>query len=299
MHLSSLMNSNFIVILDSISSKEEAINRILEKIKKNYNSKFDEKSVLAKIRERESLSSTSFSNFIAIPHARIEDFNDFIVGVAVLKKEIIHDEKPIKMIVLILTGKSESSLYLNTLSTFVKISMNKELFNSLVKINDENEFIEIITQNKFKVKKEISVEDIMTKDAVSISPEHTLKELLDVMSKNKINYIPVKDDLDNYLGELNTGDIIRLGIPSYATMIGNLSFLSNFEPFEELLKNEDTIKVKNIYRQSVVKITPESSLIELAFKLSQNNKRHASVVKDGKLVGVVSIHDIINKVLRG
>ena len=118
------------------------------------------------------------------------------------------------------------------------------------------------------------------------------------MSQKGLSYLPVVSNDGEFLGELNLNDVVN-SIPNYASMLGSLSFLKTFEPFDELLKNEDKIFVRDVMKQPMLEINPEASIIELAFKLSRSHKRHATVVSGGKVVGVVSLFDIVTKVLRG
>lgn len=82
-------------------------------------------------------------------------------------------------------------------------------------------------------------------------------------------------------------------------MVGNLKFLNTFEPLEELLKNEENLKIKQIMRKPSLQFSDDTSIIEAVLELTQNKRRHIPVVKDKKVIGIISIMDILNKVLRG
>ena len=120
-----------------------------------------------------------------------------------------------------------------------------------------------------------------------------------MMFKYHVGYVPVIDENGNFIAEVNTNDVLRNGIPNYAMMIGNLKFLSSFEPFEVLLANEDKIKVRSIMRKPSIKLSPDTSVIETALELTQNNRRHVPIVDGNKIVGIVSFMDILTKVIRG
>ena len=47
-------------------------------------------------------------------------------------------------------------------------------------------------------------------------------------------------------------------------MLGSLSFLKTFEPFDELLKNEDKIFVRDVMKQPMLEINPEASIIRVS-----------------------------------
>jgi len=298
MKLASLLNEELIEITETISSKAGALEFLIEKIHKNYKHSTTKEAIKKAVSERELLGNTLVENGIAIPHARLENFEDLIVAVLILKKPIVEDNREIKMIFLILTSKASSQIYLNTLAAVARVSKEEPLYNKVYNSKNASEFISAILDADIRVKKELTVSDIMTTEVISASPDMTLKELVDIFSRHNLSYVPVINGNNNFIGEININDIIRLGIPNYATMVGNLSFLSSFEPFEEMLKNEDTIYVRDIMKKPNIEISPDASIIELAFKLSSSHKRHAAIVAEGNLIGIVSLVDLLNKVLR-
>ena len=299
MKLSSLLNENLIEIRDSIGSKGEAIDLLVDKIFNSYKFKRSKEELIKAIYDREKLECTTFDNGIAIPHARLEEYSDLIIGVLLLKKAAVFDGKEVKMMILIMTSKTSSKIYLNTLAAFAKISMNKELFENLLNCSDSAEYTNLIKNSGISVKEELTVESIMNEKVITVSPQSTLAEVIDNFCIHDILYAPVVDNTGKFIGEINIKEIIKTGIPDYATQIGNLSFLSSFEPFEELLKNEDSIKIGDIMKKPVLQFEANASIIEVAFSLSKFNKRHAPVIKDDKIIGVVGLKDIMKKVLRG
>jgi len=270
MKLASILNPNFIKIIDKIESKDRAIELLVDEIYKGYKFNISKESILKAVMDREALGGTFFDNGLAIPHARIENFNDLIIGVIILKNPVHINNINIRFIVLSIISKSASNTYLKTLSAFAKISQNKELFEKVLQSKNSNEFLEAISE--IKIKQEITVSDIMSTDIKKVTPETNLKELCDIFYKYNISYVPVVDENDNFIGEVTINELLRVGIPNYALMIGNLKFLSSFEPFEDLLKNEDKKFVKEIMRKPSLKLPPSSSIIEVALEMTQNNR---------------------------
>jgi len=287
MKLSSILQENHVKILDKANSKNEVISILLDSIFKNRQIHLNKEEVFSLINEREKLGGTIFENGMAIPHARLENFNDLFIGIAILSNPIIESGIPIKFVVLSIISKSASNTYLRTLSAFAQISQNKELFEKVASSKSHSDFFSAIENIKIK-----------SKDVLKVSPETTLKELCDIFYKHNISYIPVVDDNDDFIGEVTITEVLKVGIPNYALMIGNLKFLSSFEPFEELLKNEDKIKVKEIMRKPSFKLPENSSIIEVALEITQNNKRQLPVVEGDKIIGIVSYMDLLKKVLR-
>lgn len=298
MKLSSLLNSDLIIFQDSLKNRNEAIDILAEMISKHLDREVKKEIIISAVEEREQLADTALGNGICIPHARIADFQDIIIAAMVPGTPIEEPERKIKMIFLILTSKTSSNLYLQTLSSIAQIASDTELADRLLRSGDPDSFISVISDSGIKVKKEITVENIMNKCFISVKPETKVKEVIDIFVREKLTFVPVADKDGSFKGEVHLIDIIASGLPDYARMIGNMNFLSSIEPFEEMLRHEDSIPVKNIMKMPLHRIHPSTPVVELALRLTETCRKCITVEKEGKIEGVVSLSDILNKLLR-
>ncbi|HRZ78398.1 MAG TPA: PTS sugar transporter subunit IIA [bacterium] len=298
MKLSSLLNSDLIIFQDSLKNRNEAIDILAEMISKHLDREIKKEIIITAVEEREQLADTTLGNGICIPHARIADFQDIIIAAMVLETPLEEPDRKIKMIFLILTSKTSSNLYLQTLSSIAQIASDTELADRLLRSGNPDSFISVISDSGIKVKKEITVENIMNKCFISVKPETTVKEVIDIFVREKLTFVPVADKDGSFKGEVHLIDIIASGLPDYARMIGNMNFLSSIEPFEEMLRHEDSIPVKNIMKMPPHRIHPSTPVVELALRLTETCRKCITVEKDGKIEGVVSLSDILNKLLR-
>lgn len=300
MKLSNLVDPRLILLRAPATSVTEAIQLSCKAISNLYKHEVSYEDILERVREREALGGTAFPSGIAIPHARLEDFQDFIVAAVVPAKPIPQegDAAPIRIVWTILLSKTESGFYLNTLSRLVQASKDPSFTEQLVKAESGAAFVQVLMHSGMEVSKNVTVADIMTKDVVSIKADATIKELVDSMFANRLRYIPVTDETGRFIGEIGIIDVIRAGIPDYAFRLGSLKFLSELEPMKELLAAEDKILVRDIMQKAVGALEPTTSVVEASFEMSKLKKRHFAVVEGGAIVGVVSSMDILEKVLR-
>jgi len=298
MKLSSLLDSRLIEINDKIDSVEKALAVLIGKICKNLNFKISPHKIIDSVKERELIRDTLLPDGIAIPHCRIDGFEDIAIAIFLPKRKIVENGITVKIIFLIITSRESSNIYLNTLSSIAKLSNDKKIFNKLVEAQSPSEIISLLDESDIMIKKELNVSDIMNRCMISVTPETTMKELVDVLSINHISYIPVIDSENELVGEVEITDVISSGIPDYINMLGSLKFLATLEPFEEMLKNEEKILVKNIMRKPALEIKTETSIVELAFRLIKMKKCYSPVIENGRITGIVGLEDIVNKVLR-
>jgi len=302
MNLSNLIDPKLVQIGADVSTIDAAIGKAIDMISNVYAHEIHRDDILARIKERQSLGSTSYESGIAIPHARIPSFNDFLISVVVPQKPILEQieakQIPIKIVYVILISNTVSTLYLNTLSTLIESSKNPDFMKKILSAETSVRFVEIFEKAGYSVKKELTVADIMSKDVVSIRKDACLKELIDLMYAHSLRYMPIVDEAGKFVGEVGIIDLIKAGVPDYAFRIGSLSFLSELEPMTELLSRENIIKVETLMSKNPPSLSPSTSVIEAAFLMTKNIKRHYAVLDAGKIVGVVSAMDILNKILR-
>jgi mannitol/fructose-specific phosphotransferase system IIA component (Ntr-type) len=303
MKLSNFMDPKLVLLKADVSSVEEAVKQALQVVIKNYkHDALQYDKVLQLVQEREALGGTILLSGVAIPHARVPLFNDFLIASVVPKKPILvtqHDKEiEVKIIYLFIISQTASSIYLNALAKIAESSKSEEVMKKLLAAELPHQFVEVFDQAGYLVKKDLTVADIMTTDVVALKKSATLKELTDLMYTKHLRYVPIVDDSGKLIGEKGVIDLIKAGIPDYAFRIGSLKFLSELEPMTELLLKEDKISVESIMNKNPVSLKPNTSVIEVAFEMSRNKKRHFAICDNGKLVGVVSAMDLLSKVLR-
>jgi PTS system nitrogen regulatory IIA component len=299
MKLSSLLIPELVILKTSCKTKDELIDALIREIYRTRQPiSLPEPYVRSAISDRENLGGTVFPTGLATPHARLENFQDLLIVIGVPVKPVVFEDIPIHIMALMLTSQSASPLYLNTLSAFIKLSQDTELVTRLCRSSNPQDFIQIIKDRHIEVTQELLVGSIMQQRFISLHPDNTIKEAADLFYKNHVSYLPVLDSQGTFVGELTVLDLFAVGIPDYAIKLENLQFLRRFEPFEELLKNENRIKVQQVMKQVTLTIEEHAPVVEGIMQFVRSNRRYIPVVKQGKLTGVVSYMDILHKVLR-
>ena len=64
----------------------------------------------------------------------------------------------------------------------------------------------IVLKNKFS--RETAVEEIMTRDVVTVSPGKNLEECMELITHHRVRHLPVVED-DRVLGIISIGDIVK------------------------------------------------------------------------------------------
>ena len=119
----------------------------------------------------------------------------------------------------------------------------------------------------------VKVGDLMTRNFVYVAPDTDLKKCTQIMVKKRVGSLIIKDN-DKLKGLLTEKDII------WAIVKKSKSDLKN-------------IKVKDLMRRKIVTIRPGADITDAMQKFKKKKIRRLPVVENGKLIGFLTIKDIL------
>ncbi|MFN4216180.1 MAG: CBS domain-containing protein [Brevinematales bacterium] len=274
------------------------LNRMLKSICHEFALSMSGENIEQKILEREEDRLTLLGECFWVPHFRIPDLEDLIIAIAFPKSPLQIKNNEIRGVFLILTGPSRSTLYLNTLSAIASIVGDPTFCTKVQAGLDFETFCDFLDERNIRIKKDLTLRDIMSTDIHVVNENQNLEEVLDIFVKYQLSYAPVVNAQNDFIAEINMLDIMRIGMPAYTSGLPTMNFLTSFEPFEELLKHEKDILVRQIMRKPEVVLHPDTSIVEAVFEFTNHRRRHLPVADGKTIVGVVSYMDMLNKVLR-
>ncbi len=258
-------------------------------------------SLTNEVLEREGLASTIVGLGFAIPHARSGEVDELTIGVGVFPNGLedkTPDGQPVKVVFLILEPKRITELYFKTLTKLAKLAKIPEILKNLALSQNPEQFLSVIEATKIEITERLVAADI----AVFTEPVHpmmTLKQVADIFFLKKgIQTLPVVDDADNVIGVVRCSDLLQAAIPEYARMIGYMPFLSEFEPFDRFLIEENTLKVYTVMSEDYPETEETASIFEVMSLLLYRKENALVLTRNGAYRGMVSLRDIITKVMR-
>jgi CBS domain-containing protein len=135
--------------------------------------------------------------------------------------------------------------------------------------------------------------DIMTTDVITISPETTLKEVGEILKRNRVSGLPVVDKDGAVVGVITLTDMLRIldQIYHWKEIERRVPEIKLSDMFE---KEKAEAKVKSIMTKEVL-VLDESAPIEEVMRLMFDRKVHTiPVTRNGKLIGVIGKRDLIS-----
>ena len=143
----------------------------------------------------------------------------------------------------------------------------------------------------------VTVEDVMTRDVITVSPATPIHEAARLMVKHRVSGLPVIDAEGHLVGIISDGDLIVRQPRQKETPWWHLFFTKGEQIAREYQRAIGTT-VGEVMTQPVVTISPVWGIEVAASILDTRDFRRLPVVLDGRLVGIVSRADVIKALAR-
>ncbi|WP_294703573.1 PTS sugar transporter subunit IIA [uncultured Fusobacterium sp.] len=149
--LQDYLNSKLITYITGKHTKEEVLKTLVDLIRKNSDYLKDEKHFYENIVAREELGSTGIGQGIAIPHARSEKIEKFVVAIGLLENKINFnspDGEDVKLIILVGAPKGQNREYLSLVSQLMRTFRDKNFRENILCAHNYQELLEAIAELK-------------------------------------------------------------------------------------------------------------------------------------------------------
>jgi CBS domain-containing protein len=136
--------------------------------------------------------------------------------------------------------------------------------------------------------------DVMVRNVATVHPDTDVADAIKLLAEHDVSALPVLDDAGNLVGMLSEADLIhRVEIgtekhrPWWVEAVTGASTLAT-----EFAKSHGK-KVGEVMATGVISVSEGTPLSEIAALFERKRIKRVPVVKDGKLVGIVSRSNLI------
>jgi len=137
--------------------------------------------------------------------------------------------------------------------------------------------------------------DVMTTEVTTIGPDATVREAAQSLLQRGVSALPVVDSGGAVVGIVSEGDLMRraeLGTEPKHRSWWLFLVAGNADLANEFVRGH-AVHVAGIMSHPVVSVSEDQSLGDIAATLEERNIKRVPVVRDGKLVGIVSRADLV------
>ena len=147
------------------------------------------------------------------------------------------------------------------------------------------------------------VSQVMTIEVLSFRPEDEVQKAAEAMAARSIGGAPVVDADAKVVGMLNDDDLIvsdtRLHMPTVISVLGAyLELPSSASRFDKEVRKAVGSTVGDVMSENPKTCSEDDTLEQVATVLHEHHLSRLPVVRDGKLVGIVSRGDIVKAIVQ-
>jgi CBS domain-containing protein/mannitol/fructose-specific phosphotransferase system IIA component (Ntr-type) len=191
-----------------------------------------------------------------------------------------------RFLVLIVSPRSAARYYLKTLAGLSRLLRRPDVAAALAAARSPEEFLALTQAQDLLIRPELTVQDLMSRDVHTVSPEALLSEVLHLMVRHRRRGIPVVGDSGEVLGLVTDMEVLQRFLPE---ILGEEN-ATDQAPLSD-------VEVREVMQRSVMCLSEDQLISDVLGGVLAEGGAQFPVVGEGKLVGVLSRSDLIEKLL--
>ena len=124
---------------------------------------------------------------------------------------------------------------------------------------------------------ELLLQKLMKRPCITLDENSSIKNLVYTLNKNKVGCVIVTPSTSSF----------PVGIVSERDLVRN---------YDKILNNKYS-KVRDVMTKNIIFCNKNTSSKELMETMSENKIRHIPIIDQQKLLGIVSIGDVVNRII--
>jgi CBS domain-containing protein len=136
--------------------------------------------------------------------------------------------------------------------------------------------------------------DIMTSDAITVTEDTSVPEAARLLADRGISAAPVVDEENRVIGMVSEGDLLhRTETGTERRRAWWLDMVASTNQLAGDYIKSHSGSVKDVMTRDVISVTETTSVADIAILLESNRIKRVPVLREGKLVGIVSRANLV------
>lgn len=290
---------------------DQTIHRLVVRIAEIERS-IDIENAYSLVLNREGCGVTIIQPGVAVVHVRTEGLKQLRIAMASSLKGFVCSQEqmeyeclgaefgPVNIAVLMMAPPDDTASYLRAVAALTTICKQDGFVEQIMKLDHPQRVWESFEKSGARLPEFVEAQHIMRTDFSCLYTSDSLCIAIDLFCREGIGEYPVIDCDGELIGIVSEDELIRLCLPEYITWMEDLSPILNFEPFAQVLRHERNMPVMEIMKfdEHYATVDESTPAIQVAKIMMRRDVRQVFVLRDKKLMGIISIQDFIKKVLR-
>jgi CBS domain-containing protein len=229
-------------------------------------------------------------------HLRLDSVRQLAAALGVAPRPIrrhSESEQAARIVLLLVAPSREASAHLRALSALARAMSRREVVETILAAADPDELLAAVPLAELEVPGQLSVRDVMVHRRLSVRPETKLGDASRVMVQHQVDALPVVSDESEVLGLVTHHELLKYLLPAYVKRESTGEFRSGVRRGGR--GDPHALLVRDVMDRSVLCISEEQSLAEVASMMVTRDVERLPVVREGQLVGMLTRGDIVRR----
>jgi CBS domain-containing protein len=205
-------------------------------------------------------------------------------------REIGDNETQCARIVLIIVAPRKfAAEYLQLVGAFARLLSKRPIIDKILAQPDAASLAALDAFREYELPAQLSVRDIMTYQPKTISPDTGLTEAAREMVRLGVGGLPVVDDDGLVVGMLGERELLR--------SLSNYPQGGRGEGARAPVVPSSKPTVRDAMTRQVLCVSPDQAIADVSSMMTNKDVDRVPVVRDGRIVGLLTRGDIVRKLL--
>ena len=298
--LTSFFGVDDILVQQEGFQRNALIRNILEHLASHHHGLRNVDANYNAVIRREDATGTVLPSGIAIPHARLEGIEHPYVGIATSERGILFEEgAPLSHLVfVVLIPRDQPGFYLQILRALSSIMRQKDAAKTVSRLKTAQEVMRFFGRDNMALPSYVCAADIMCAPATVLRDNDSLKTAIDCFIAQNRSEVPVVGQAGEMIGVVSARALMKVCLPEYLLWMSDWSSMKSFEPFADILTNEQNTWLSDILSDEYPSVQVDAPAISVAVQLTRKNAAKCYVLNGDKLAGIIELPVFLNKIFR-
>lgn len=300
MNLHDVLKPEHIVVPLNAGTVKEATERLAERLLAT-GAVAEPQRLNAVIRRTWPEDMVSVGEHAFLPHFRTEAVRSLVVAVGIAPTPIRWEKDPhrsARIVIFIVAPLRDAALYLQVVGAFARVLSSPETVLALLAARTPEQVVALPALSHVDLPSQLTVRDVMTPHAITVGPDRTLGDVARLMVEQDIRALPIVDDSGSLIGMVTHRELLRYLIPEYLqrSKSGEFRALTRSQ-VQRGSADPRLISVKEAMARSVLCLSEDQTLSDVANLMSSKDVDRFPVVREGVVVGFLTRADVIRRLI--
>lgn len=243
-----------------------------------------------RIAEQRPEDTVALGDRAFLVHARTDAVPDLCVAIGTSPEPICRDggeaeQQCARIVVLVVAPPRLAARYLQLLGALSRTLARQDALEAILAAASPAELAALPELREVELPEQLAVRDIMTERPRSVDPDTPLADAALLMRRTGLSALPVVAEDDRVLGILTERELVRHFLTVYLQQGSAKAAATSPKA------------VRDVMTRQVLCVSPEQPLAEVASLMINKDVDRVPVVREGRLVGVLTRGDIVRKLM--